>query len=264
MSCERPVMNVIRLMGGLGNQFFQYAFGQAMKNKGIEVRYDISKFARRTHRFYMLDKFRMDLEFSSFLLQKTEMDTIGKPSFYSDYTSMTERNFFGYWQYLAYFSKILPQLREDTLIKEEFYTKDFVDMKKRITDDESISVHVRRTDYLYSNTIRCLPITYYYDAFSNVKGNLYFFSDDISWCKKNFKQEYFDRKVIFVQMDYHYDFELMRFCKHNIIANSTFSWWAALMNDNEGKIVVTPDFWITGYDPVKRNNFPKDWIRLKL
>jgi len=256
--------NVIRLMGGFGNQLFQYAFGKAQKENGIEVKYDISKYAKRHHRYYMLDKFQMDLEFSVFLWPKTIVDSSSKPNFDIFYLKMQGYNFFGYWQYLAYFENLLPILRDEIRLKKEYETNKFLKLKEKIENEESIAVHVRRDDYLTSNTISPLPMSYYYEALKEVNGNLYFFSDDIAWCKRIFKKQYFKRELNFVDMDYYHDFELMRSCKHIITANSTFSWWAAILNDNSDKKVITPDYWITRYDHNERNNFPGDWIKLAM
>jgi hypothetical protein len=255
-------MNVIRLMGGLGNQLFQYAFGRGMQENGIKVKYDISNFGKSKHREFMLGNFDLGLEFSHFVGAQTILDNVSVPTFDINYQKMDGKNFFGYWQYLAYFEKILPALRKELCVKKEAYTEEFLKLKDIIRNSKSVSVHVRRDDYLMSSTIPCLPFSYYYEAITRTKGDLFIFSDDIPWCKRSFVEEYFDRNITFVELPYYLDFELMKLCKHNVISNSTFSWWAAILNDNPDKVVVTPDFWITRHDKGQRNNFPKEWIKL--
>ena len=250
-------------MGGLGNQLFQYAFGRAMMHNGIDVRFDISNFGKSKHREYMLGKFNLQLSFNNFTSPKTILDSKGVPSFDKAYLKMDGRNFFGYWQYLDYFRHILSELKDEIWVKEEAYNEEFLKYKQIIISTECVSVHVRRDDYLTSDTIPCLPFIYYYEAITNTKGDLFIFSDDIDWCKKHFHSDYFDREVTFISLPYYLDFELMRMCSHNVISNSTFSYWAALLNNNNDKVVVTPDFWITKYDHAVRNNFPKEWIKLK-
>ena len=256
-------MNVIRLMGGLGNQLFQYSFGRAMKENGIEVKYDISNFGKSKHREFMLGNFTIDVPFSIFVNNKGKLDSGANPSFDAAYLRMNGYNFFGYWQYLAYFEKILPALKKEIWLKKEVHTEEFLKYRDIIQNSESVSVHVRRDDYVTSNSIPTLIFGYYAEAITHIKGNLYVFSDDIEWCKRHFIEDYFERNITFVALPYYLDFELMKLCKHNIISNSTFSWWAAILNDNKDKIVVTPDFWVTRLDRGKRNNFPKEWIKLK-
>jgi hypothetical protein len=251
-------------MGGLGNQLFQYAFGRRMQENGIVVRYDITNFGRSNHREYMLGSFALkDIQFSPFVGAKTITDSKHHPMYDLSYLTVDGRNFFGYWQHLEYFADILPILQHEYRLRPDTYTDQYIALREQITKDQSIGVHIRRDDYLTSDTIPVLPFSYYIEAIESLEGNLYIFSDDIEWCKLHFVPDYFDRTVTFVNSTYYHDFELLRLCKHQIIANSTFSWWAALLNDNPDKVVVTPDFWITRYDTRKRNNFPKSWIKLK-
>jgi len=255
-------MNVVRLMGGLGNQLFQYAFGRQMQENGIVVRYDISNFGKSKHREYMLGNFLLELAFSPFVGAQTITDSKHRPTFDLSYQKMDGKNFFGYWQYMEYFKDILPMLQREVWLKEQVHTEEYYALLEQIRLENSIGVHIRRDDYLTSDTIPTLPFSYYARAISMVDGPLYIFSDDIAWCKRHFIEDYFDRKITFVHLQYYLDFELLRLCKHQIIANSTFSWWAALLNTNPDKVVVTPDFWITRLDRAKRNNFPADWIKL--
>jgi hypothetical protein len=255
-------MNIVRLMGGLGNQLFQYAFGRRMQENGIVVRYDISNFGRSRHREYMLGNFLLELAFSPFVGPKTITDSKHYPTFDFSYLKMDGKNFFGYWQYLAYFQDILPMLQREVQLRPEGKSPEYKKLREKIESDQSSAIHIRRDDYLTSDSIPVLPFSYYVEAIGMINGNLYVFSDDVEWCRRHFVEEYFDRLITFVNLPYYQDFELMRLCKHQIIANSTFSWWAAILNDNPEKIVVTPDFWITRLDRAERNNFPKDWIKL--
>lgn len=254
-------MNVVRLMGGLGNQLFQYAFGRGMQENGIKVKYDISNFGKSKHREFMLGSFDLGLEFSPFVGANTIMDNVSRPTFDLNYQKMDGRNFFGYWQYLAYFENILPILRREICVKEESYTGDFIKYRDMIKSTKSVSVHVRRDDYLTSSTIPTLPFSYYFEAISKTDGNLFIFSDDIEWCKRNFVEDYFDRNITFINLSYYLDFELMKICNHHVISNSTFSYWVAILSGNK---TVTPNFWVTKLDRHNnRNNFPKEWIQLK-
>jgi hypothetical protein len=255
-------MNVVRLMGGLGNQLFQYAFGRQMQENGIVVRYDISNFKKSKHREYMLGNFLLELAFSPFIGSQTIIDNKHHPTFDLSYQKMDGKNFFGYWQYIEYFKDILPMLQKEIWLKEEVHTEEYYFLLEQICLENSIGIHIRRDDYLLSDSIPILPFNYYIRAINMIKGSLYIFSDDIAWCKSHFISDYFDRKVTFVHLPDYLDFELLRMCKHQIIANSTFSWWAAMLNTNPDKVVIAPDFWLTRRDMDKRNNFPANWIKL--
>lgn len=132
-----------------------------------------------------------------------------------------------------------------------------------------ISVHFRRTDYLEVSSLN-LTLDYYNEAISLfLKKFPYFkllvFSDDIEWCKENIVGEniyYSENTTNSV------DLCMMTLCDHNIIANSSFSWWGAYLNPNQRKIVVCPEDYIgkTGDEApfINKNYYPKDWIALKL
>lgn len=234
-------MNVIRIYGGLGNQFFQYALGQIQKANGIEVSYDIAWFKNpsNNNRPLSLQKFNVIIPTSSFLEQKTLNEV---SLHYVDdmmFTRLDGFNFFGYWQHPRYFAEVLPQLKQEFTVQEKFYTEQYLKLKKKIKIGNSTSLHVRRGDYIQINGHHLLTAEYYTKALEYAEGNVYVFSDDIPWCKIQF----IGKQFVFVEIEDFLSFELMRLCKNNIIANSTFSWWAAYLNDNPKKIVVTPDQW---------------------
>lgn len=255
-------MNIIRLMGGLGNQIYQYAFGQLQKKNGIKVSYDLSWFANHsktdTHREFVLDKFPVDMQFSKFLKQ----NTISEKEYSFSLTKKKKCNFVGYWQCLDTYFPILEQLQKEFRVKEEFYTAKYLKLKKLITAQESISVHVRRQDYLTTLGFSVLPFRYYLQTICELEGNLFIFSDDIKWCRKTFKQIYFTGKVTFVDLEDYLAFDLMQLCNHNITANSSFSSLAAFLNTNEDKIVYAPKKW-NNIEPPKlkerKDHLPKTW-----
>ncbi len=251
-------------MGGLGNQLFQYAFGKAQSINGATVAYDTSFYevtkTQKWPRPYRLDRFHTEVKTSPFLkqLRVKEKQTVCDTSL----LQLKNKNFDGYWQFKDYYEDIISLLREDFQVRKIFYTPEFLELRKIIENTNSISIHVRRGDYLVQ-TWGILPNKYYFDAcaeVSDVPQKQYFiFSDDIAWCKQIFKQAYFENKLIFVALEDYLSFELMRLCKHQIIASSTFSWWAAFLNDNKSKIVVAPAKWLGGSIPTSQI-YPNDWI----
>ncbi len=260
-------MNIIKLCGGIGNQLFQYAFGRVQMANGIDVRYDVSWFKKYEEiRPYRLGKFNINLKLGPFLKQKT----IIEGGCDLDLLKVDNCNFSGYWQYLAYYdqSGILPTLRNEFYVREEFYTSDYLNLRKQIIEVPSVSIHVRRGDYIGADPtlFQIQPLSYYFKALSHVKGNLFIFSDDLPWCKEYFKEDYFSRQITFVGLVDYLDFDLMRLCESNIICSSSFSWWAAYLNDNPKKIVVAPERWIVGAINEPRYNnkihYPKSWIKI--
>ena len=242
-------MNVVALQGGLGNQLFQYAFGRAQQVNGIDVRFSCLWFERRKAkrkkdkwdlfpREYRLDKFNTTITMGSL-----DREAVRDEGVDLSLLTLDDNYFVGYWSDMKYSEHILPILRKEFCLKEQFYTKEFIQLKKQITESPSVSVHVRRGDYIGREGFYVLPFEYYYEAIQQTEGDLFIFSDDIPWCKEMFKEGYFSRKVTFVELEDYLCFELMKLCSHNIISNSTFSWWAAYLNDNPNKAVFTPLGW---------------------
>jgi hypothetical protein len=224
-------MNVIKLCGGLGNQLFQYAFGRAQMKYGIDVRFNNSWYRKVTSRCYVLDKFAIDLKLEEHRLAKT----IHERGFDSELLKKDGFNFSGYWQYPAYSKSILPALRKECEVRKEFYIGEFLNVREEIIlNPNAIAVHVRRGDYLTLEGFPVLSLKYYLDAMELVKGDYYIFSDDMGWCRENFKG------VSFIHFQEYLDFELMRLCQHQICSRSSFSWWAAHLNSNSDKIVIVP------------------------
>jgi hypothetical protein len=256
-------MNVIKLMGGLGNQLFQYAFGRVQMDNGIDVYFDNSTYSgkQRWPRPYRLDKFEINIKLHQII--KSQPTTKDKQtSFEIDLLRTDNRNFDGYWQFVRYYEDIIPTLQKELRVKTELYTDYFTKLSFEIgCKENSVSIHVRRGDYLVQ-TWGILPFTYYLQAVQHTEGDLYIFSDDVQWCKEHFKPEYFNRQITFVDTGEDYlDFELMKRCKHNIIGSSTFSWWAAFLNDNPNKKVIAPAQWLGGWID-NSLIYPNDWIKI--
>lgn len=176
----------------------------------------------------------------------------------------------GIWQAEAYFKDIKE------LIVSEFEFRTPADEKNReliekIVNSNSVSIHVRRGDYLndrWKNILGVIRGTLYYDNAVNfisdkVKNPQYFvFSDDLKWAEDNLKLD----NCIYVNhnkgRNSYVDMYLMSLCKHNIIANSTFSWWAAWLNKNKEKIVTIPEKWIIGKNCEQM--YPAQWVKIKV
>lgn len=151
----------------------------------------------------------------------------------------------GYFQSRKYFEKHEDVIREQFLPSEDFTNKLY--RKIDPLHHRGCAIHVRRGDYVDLAFYHQIKMDYYEKSMQQIEretGIIHFFvfSDDIEWCKENFKNE----RYVFIFMEGNTDFEdliLMSFCRHQIIANSSFSWWAAFLNINPNKIVIFPEKW---------------------
>jgi len=176
----------------------------------------------------------------------------------------------GTWQAEEYFKDIREAVLKEFVFNQP---KDSINKKltKEIQNCNSVSIHVRRGDYFsadWANTHAVLKDENYYINSINYlnskieNAHYYIFSDDISWVKQNLKF----KRCTFIEHNtnkYSYiDMYLMSLCRHNIIANSTFSWWGAWLNKNPNKIVVTPKQWLI--DKSCEGIFPPSWIKINV
>lgn len=285
-------MIIVKLKGGLGNQMFQYSLARSVsEEKKLLFKIDIRWFDNQRLRSYGLDKFNIidniaseeDIKkiipinrfFLYFFKKRELLINWNKRRFieqlewsYNPEIMNTGDNvyFDGYWQSEKYFKNISEIIINEFSLKNDFQinSKDYLNI---INGSNSVSIHVRRGDYLTTPNILNLDLNYYKKAISIVNKKInnpkfFLFSDDLNWCKGVFK--FLGSDVNFVQgFD---DFEslgLMKACKHNIIANSSFSWWGAWLNRNTEKIVIAPDKWgyyeRQGRKP-KKDMIPEEWI----
>jgi len=176
----------------------------------------------------------------------------------------------GYWQSEKYFIDIADILRQDLMLKSPSSRLN-LELAKKIQSSLSVSLHVRRGDYAHDlathQTHGLLPLDYYRAAINYIlrlfsDASFFLFSDDIPWIKENLKIDaphcYVDHNT--PQTDFE-DLRLMSLCKHQIIANSSFSWWGAWLCQNPEKVVVAPRQWYR-IEIDTRDLVPEDWIRL--
>ena len=165
---------------------------------------------------------------------------------------------------VKYLNKYRQELLKKFTLREKLDAKNQAMLEKIKSHKNSVSIHIRRGDYLQYNEYNVLDINYYQEAmakFADMEDLHFFvFSNDIPWVKKNIK---FSAAHTFVdlndELNGYKDMWLMKHCKHNIIANSTFSWWGAWLNENPDKIVVEPLCWSTGSCNKRETQDPEDW-----
>jgi hypothetical protein len=271
-------MIVTKLIGGLGNQMFQYAAGKALAEKHksnllLDLNaYDLEPNNSYTTRKFELDVFNVtykradDSDISYFLKdtgklkrlfarmfpskqEKMVLNEIGH-LYYEDFMNCPANTYLnGFWQCEKYFLSVREILMKEFSMKAAV-PENIQQYKAKIENCNSVSLHVRRGDYVNLKAAiefhGTCSLDYYENAFDfissdNDKLNVFVFSDDINWCKENIKLG----NPIFVEQNNgaEWDLFLMSKCKHNIIANSSFSWWGAWLNDNPSKIVTLPPFW---------------------
>jgi hypothetical protein len=152
---------------------------------------------------------------------------------------------FGYFQTEKYFQNIESQIKEDFKFNEEIYTLAKDTFTELFLDQEVISLHIRRGDYLTNSSHPVQPLEYYEQALSHFDNNtlVIIFSDDPYWCKE---QKIFesDRFIISYGKDTKIDLCLMTMCTYHIIANSSYSWWGSYLADS--KKTIAPKNWFSG------------------
>jgi hypothetical protein len=166
----------------------------------------------------------------------------------------------------------------ESLIKDEFKFTIQLDVenlkwKNEILNTNAVSIHIRRGDYISLkqnvNKFAQIPISFYKSAISEIAQKVhnpvfFVFSDDIKWVKENLISDaplHFIENNNTVQTS-HFDMQLMSLCKHNIICNSTFSWWSAWLNANPHKIVIAPQNWFSDVSINSQDIIPDEWIKL--
>lgn len=267
-------MVVIKINGGLGNQMFQYALYLSFLEKGFEAKIDISQLGTyKLHNGYELERIfitqpnlaeynevkrlsrnRINNIFSKFYhclpRKKTEIIEKEFHSFKPEIFNFSGNIYLdGYWQNEEYFSSSRNSILNHFKFKLPFDPKN-EKLSRKIENGNYVSIHVRRGDYLLdAKRLGFCNIDYYKKAISQINSlttdpKYVIFSDDINWCKENLP----GKNNIYVDWNKdkssYRDMQLMSMCQHNIIANSSFSWWGAWLNRNLDKIVIAPKFWI--------------------
>jgi len=289
-------MIIVRLIGGLGNQMFQYAAARRLAHHhNTNLFLDVTGFASYAFRKYELDVFKIRAEIASpdllthvsrsrkdavrlgirhlllgeIIIQYTREPTI---AFHETVISLPDVAYLdGYWQSEKYFVEIADILRKEfsfvnppSAINQE--------LLKEIGGCNSVSMHVRRGDYV-SNPIAkeilgVLGIDYYIRALNFMKEKvkdpqIFVFSDDIPWARENLKTKF---PLYFIdhngaEKNYE-DLRLMSNCQHHIIANSSFSWWGAWLGSNSEKKVIAPKKWFNQSNMDTRDLIPDSWIKI--
>ncbi len=295
---------LIKLQGGLGNQLFQYALGLNLQKKfNIPVLFDLEDYDKASNRpgFAQRDIFLNALGLS---FEKSEnpvfslysypfsikniikyqlKKALGSPAFVwireNDFHKIPEVvekypvYLDGYWQSEEYF------IENADVIKNKLKYSGTLDYKnerlrKEIRNKESVSVHIRRGDYV-SNPANnqkygTCSFAYYSKAIDVIKGRMhdpcfYFFSDDPLWVRDRFQNE---KNAVYI--DWNQDTEswkdlvLMSSCRHHIMANSTFSWWGAWLGEQERTIILAPQQWFAdqSFNDRRKNIVPDRWTRM--
>lgn len=179
----------------------------------------------------------------------------------------------GYWQHYKYFEQLDKQILDELTLEQSAEMQAYKVFDSVIADVASISLHVRRGDYITdknaADLMGILPLSYYERAIAYIcervdNPSFYIFSDDLDWAKDNLK---INRPVTFVDIDGgkkdYLELTLMSMCRHNILANSSFSWWGGFLNPNENKIVISPKHWVKQPDINNKTilSFPQ-WVQL--
>ena len=194
-------------------------------------------------------------------------------SFQRDLLNSKDNSFIkGNFQSEKYFKSIEDIIRKDFIFKTVLTGKN-AEWKNEIENSNSVSIHVRRGDYISikSNAQKFaqIPVSYFQQAIqyiASITENpvFYIFSDDTDWVKENLKVDFPLTFIINNNLPEtsHFDMQLMSLCKHNIICNSTFSWWSAWLNTNPHKTVIAPKQWFADVSINSQDIIPDEWIKL--
>lgn len=258
-------MIITKLQGGLGNQLFQWAYGKYLSKKyNTSLYLDIDYYMNFNHvdtkRSFSLDLFP-NLNHQILNDNSISVMTLYDNFIFTELNYNNNYNYYlnGYWQSEKYFIEIEDIIRFELSPTFETLEK----LKKNYPIENSVSMHIRRTDYVTSNGYHPVQsIDYYKNALDLIGNydNIIVFSDDINWCKENLQF----KNILFIEGNSDVeDLWLMSLCKNNIIANSSFSWWGAWLNNNKNKKIIYPSMWFCKQANLNTSHLiPNSWIKL--
>lgn len=284
-----------KVSGGLGNQMFQYAIGRNLSEKNkTGLKLDITALLNSlpkknfTFREFGLDAFQVKykLNICSLLALATGFKNIffiinkvglifrnkirliiverGQFNFEEKVLNLKGGEYLdGYWQNEKYFSEISDIIRQEFLLKNELNLW-ASDWQKRINSVNSVAIHFRRGDYVHLGLSEICGLDYYQRAIELIKSKIenpefFIFSDDPKWASDNFSGDNIHIVSSIENKSAAIEMYLMSACAHQIIANSSFSWWGAWLNKNINKIVIAPSKWTIG---IENSPVLTTWIKV--
>lgn len=291
-------MVIVTMMGGLGNQMFQYAAGRHLSLRlNTRLAFDLRALLDRTprenftFREYELDVFGIPAtEAPAAALGRFTpsyrppawrrlLHRLGGPP--ATYRKVVERGIAfdpavleqrgnlllsGYWQSEKYFAGAAATVRDDFRFRAAPGDENAA-LARAIGSVEAVSIHVRRGDYLTNAFHGLCSLAYYREAVALVAGRVsnpcfFVFSDDPQWVQQHLALPYPVTYVTHNQQRSHLDLQLMSLCRHHIIANSSFSWWGAWLGNHPGKVVVAPRRWFSDESIDTSDLVPAGWCRI--
>lgn len=299
MRNNRRKIALVNIKGGLGNQMFIYAFCLFLKSKGYYIKpiWFSFLYIKHHHGVELFDNFELEGLFdnngSKFFITLSKLlrfrilnrilhklikifiefryKTIKQEFPYSNLNYDYKDNqvyFDGFWQNYSFVDSIQNELRKQFVFRLP-QSGNYIQWRSKIKDCEAVSIHIRKGDYLnkeFSDLNVIKTLDYYYKAIEIIHQSVnntkfFIFTDDLKWVKANFKLDGAEYVEGNSGNEAYLDMYLMSECKHNIICNSTFSWWGAYLNKNHNKIVIAPSEWTTNYS--SSYICPDNWIFLK-
>jgi hypothetical protein len=293
-------MIISRIIGGLGNQMFQYAAGRALSlERGQPFRLDVAGFTDYGlhHGFELQRVFNCSAEIGTEAEVRTILGwqfasvirrAVSRPAltFFRRDGFVIEPHFdywpgindvpkdcylSGYWQSEKYFKNVAEVIRNEFTFKFPLASQN-AEVAHKISKVSAVSLHVRRGDYAKNSKTTAMhglcSLDYYWDAIQYISVHVeqpyfFIFSDDIAWVKSNLK---IDFPCQYVDHNYgsqsYSDMHLMSLCQYHIIANSSFSWWGAWLNQNKNKIVIAPLKWFATKQQSTQDLIPTSWVKL--
>lgn len=272
--------NNIGYTGNLGNQLFQLAalLGTTKKNN-FTPSIPVEKNKKEKpdgclnlvtnkwigFRLNIFDCFDINIQDNNGAIVK---NSYKEPHFHFDeniFNIKNDTNIDGYFQSELYFKHIEDDIKNLFVFKKNVQDKSSLILKEK-KKTKLISIHIRRNDYLgLKHIYNLLDIEYYQKSINMFDDEVYqyfIFSDDIGWCKQIFGE---NELIEYIEgNDPYVDLCLMTQCDHNIIGNSTFSWWGAWLNSNSSKKIISPSIWFNPNrkDLNTKDLIPNDWIKI--
>ena len=292
-------MVIVRIMGGLGNQMFQYAAGYALASKRkVPLLLDISSYQNYElhHGFELSRIFNTDIQLAKAtdvrLAIGWQTSTFAYRPLRNKYLSSIRHSRWvvephlhfwpglfnvpgvcyldGYWQSEKYFANVQATIRK-AFTFPALMTGQNNQVAEAIKNSNAVCLHVRRGDYATNpKTLAFLglcTLAYYQRAIQHVREHIenpafFVFSDDIDWCKNNLNLPSSCQYINHNLGNTSYlDMHLMSLCKHHIVSNSTFSWWGAWLSDSADGIKISPTPWFSHPDVNDESIVPSNWLK---